>query len=142
PRAGRHFGTEAGEKRGAMAGRYHGVAMPRTMRRLGRRPQTHVRTARPSVIAITGSRTMVSHRRPGVLARALRLHRPPKAVISAPRRPGIELVDARTRVAHRVSPEALLAGRQRGDYEALCGARLLAASLTDPGRGQCPGCAS
>lgn len=49
-------------------------------------------------------------------------------------RPGIELVDARTRVAHQVSPEELLAGRVRGDYEALCGVRLLAASLTDPGK--------
>jgi len=55
-------------------------------------------------------------------------------------RPGIELVDARTRVAHQVSPEQLLAGRVRGDYEALCGARLLAASLTDPGCGRCEPC--
>jgi hypothetical protein len=56
------------------------------------------------------------------------------------RRPGIELVDARTRMAHQVSPEELLAGRTRGEYEALCGARLLAASLTDPGRGRCEPC--
>ncbi|MGH3764903.1 MAG: hypothetical protein ACRDTX_07110 [Pseudonocardiaceae bacterium] len=62
--------------------------------------------------------------------------------IPAPRRPGIELVDGLTQVRHRVSSDALLAGRQRGDYQAFCGARLLAASLTDPGRGQCPGCAS
>jgi hypothetical protein len=85
---------------------------------------------------------MVSHRRPGVLARVLRLRRPPKAVVPAPRRAGIELVDAWTRVAHQVSPEELRAGRVRGDYQARCGARLLAASLTDPGCGQCPGCAS
>jgi hypothetical protein len=55
-------------------------------------------------------------------------------------RAGIELVDARTRVAHQVSPEELLAGRVRGDYEALCGVRLLAASLTDPGCGRCEPC--
>ena len=85
---------------------------------------------------------MVSHRRPGVLARALRLRRPPKPAIPAPRRASIEFVDARTRVAHRVSLDELQAGRQRGDYQALCGARLLAASLTDPGRGSCQECAS
>ena len=83
---------------------------------------------------------MVSHRRPGVLARALRLRRAAEVPIPAPHRASIALVDARTRLAHQVSPEALLAGRQRGDYRALCGARLLAASLTDPGRGPCPGC--
>ena len=85
---------------------------------------------------------MSSHRRPGVVARALRLRRSPKAAIPPPRRPGIELVDARTRVAHQVSPDELRAGRARGDYQALCGVRLLAASLTDPGRGRCRECAS
>ncbi|MGH3765367.1 MAG: hypothetical protein ACRDS0_06975 [Pseudonocardiaceae bacterium] len=65
-----------------------------------------------------------------------------QAMIPVPRRPGIELVDGITQVRHRVSSDALHAGRQRGDYVALCGVRLLAASLTDPGRGQCPGCAS
>ncbi|MGH3694924.1 MAG: hypothetical protein ACRDRX_13215 [Pseudonocardiaceae bacterium] len=65
-----------------------------------------------------------------------------RARIPAPRQPGIELVDARTRVAHRVSPDALLAGRARGAYRAFCGARLLAASLTEPGRGRCAKCAS
>jgi hypothetical protein len=83
---------------------------------------------------------MVSHRRPGVLARALR--RSPKAVIPAPRRPGIEVVDGITRVRHRVSSDALLAGRTRGEYQAFCGARLVAASMTDPGRGRCAVCAS
>ncbi len=84
---------------------------------------------------------MSRHRRPGVLARALRLRQPPNGAIPVPRRAGVELVDARTRVAHQVSPEELWAGRARGVYEALCGAQLLAASLTDPGRGRCPGCA-
>jgi hypothetical protein len=82
---------------------------------------------------------MVSHRRSSVLARVLRLRPVPKVVIPVP---GIELVDARTRMAHQVSPEELRAGRARGDYQARCGARLLAASLTDPGCGQCPECAS
>lgn len=85
---------------------------------------------------------MSSHRRLGVLARALRPHRLPKAGIPAPRRPGIELVDARTRVAHQVSPEELRAGRAQGNYQARCGVRLLVASLTDPGRGRCRGCSS
>ncbi len=85
---------------------------------------------------------MSSHRRHGVLARTLRLRRPPKAAIPAPCRAGIELVDARTRVAHQVSPDELRAGRATGDYQARCGAWFLAASLTDPGRSQCPGCTS
>ncbi|MGH3869548.1 MAG: hypothetical protein ACRDQ4_26280 [Pseudonocardiaceae bacterium] len=83
---------------------------------------------------------MVSHRRAGVLARALR--RAPKAVIPAPRRPGIEVVDGITRVRHRVSSDALLAGQARGEYQALRGAQLVAASLTEPGRRWCAGCAS
>ncbi|HEX6405176.1 MAG TPA: hypothetical protein VF003_18785 [Pseudonocardiaceae bacterium] len=63
--------------------------------------------------------------------------------IASPRSrcPGIELVDALTRVAHRVSGDELLAGRFAGTYEALCGARLLSASLTDPGRSRCAECA-
>lgn len=62
-------------------------------------------------------------------------------VIPVPRRPGIEVVDALTRVAHRVSSDALLAGSRSGQYEALCGTRLLSASLTDPGCGRCAACA-
>ncbi|MGH3999071.1 MAG: hypothetical protein ACRDTJ_16630 [Pseudonocardiaceae bacterium] len=58
------------------------------------------------------------------------------AVVQVQRLPGVELVDARTRVAHRVTPEELLTGRQRGNYLALCGVRFLAASLVDPGRGR------
>ncbi|MGH3695677.1 MAG: hypothetical protein ACRDRX_17090 [Pseudonocardiaceae bacterium] len=63
-------------------------------------------------------------------------------MVPVQRRPGIEVVDARTRVAHRVSPDELRTGRHRGDYQAFCGTRLLAASLTDPGRRSCPECAS
>lgn len=65
---------------------------------------------------------------------------PAPAVVPAPRRPGIEVVDALTRVTHRVSGDALLAGRRAETYQALCGTRLLAASLTDPGRGRCTEC--
>jgi len=43
-------------------------------------------------------------------------------------------VDVHTGVVHRVSSDELLAGRARGDYQARCGIRLLAASLTDLGR--------
>jgi hypothetical protein len=61
--------------------------------------------------------------------------------IPAQRRPGIELVDARTRVTHRVTSDALLAGRRSGDYQVLCGMRVLSASLVDPGRARCAECA-
>ncbi|HEX6402765.1 MAG TPA: hypothetical protein VF003_06350 [Pseudonocardiaceae bacterium] len=63
------------------------------------------------------------------------------AMVPVPRHPGIEVVDSLTRVTHRVSGDALLAGRLIGTYEALCGTRLPAASLTDPGRGRCAQCA-
>ncbi len=82
---------------------------------------------------------MVSHRRPGVLARTLRLRRSPEATL-APRKVGIELVDAASKLAHLVSPDELLAGRARGDYQGFCGARFLAASMTEPGRGRCAEC--
>jgi hypothetical protein len=82
---------------------------------------------------------MSSHRRPGVLARALR--RSSKSAVPAPRQPGIELVDATTRIAHRVASDELLAGRMAGNYRALCGTRLISASLTDPGRSRCAECA-
>lgn len=62
------------------------------------------------------------------------------AATSAQRRPGIELTDARTRVVHRVGSAELMAGHRRGKYQALCGARLLAASLTDPSRSWCRKC--
>lgn len=87
---------------------------------------------------------MSSHRqqRRSVVARFLRLRRPSKAAVPTQRRVGIEIVDGPTRVAHRVSSDELLAGRLHGRYQALCGARLLAASLTDPGRRRCQECAS
>jgi hypothetical protein len=61
--------------------------------------------------------------------------------IPAQRRIGIEVVDAGTRIAHRVASDELLAGRVAGNYRALCGTRLISASLTDPGRGRCVKCA-
>lgn len=93
-----------------------------------------------SAVHVGVSRMMSSHRRSGVLIRTLRLRRLPNEPIPVPYRGSIELVDARTRLAHRVSPEQLRAGRTSGDYQALCGARLLAASLTDPGHGRCRQC--
>ena len=85
-------------------------------------------------VSAVGRHRAVSDRR-----RWRRLSTP--VVIPAPRRPGIEVVDSLTRVTHRVTSDALLAGRLVGTYEALCGTRLPAASLTDPGRGRCTECA-
>jgi hypothetical protein len=83
---------------------------------------------------------MVSHRRAGVLARALRLRRSPDEAPPVPGRVGIEFVDTRTRLRHRVSPDELVTGRVRGDYQTFCGLRVLAASLTEPGYGWCAEC--
>ena len=69
-----------------------------------------------------------------------RLRPPPTTPVPAPHPPGIELVDAQTRITHQVSSEQLLAGRAHGKYGAQCGAQLLVASLTDPGRGRCQPC--
>lgn len=63
------------------------------------------------------------------------------AAIPAPRRPGIEVVCAATKLTHRVSPEELVPGHQRGDFVAFCGARFQAASLVEPGQGRCSECA-
>jgi hypothetical protein len=86
---------------------------------------------------------MTSHHRPGLLAK-FRFRRAAKAPIFSQRPgigPSIELVDGLTRVSHRVTSEELLAGRlPGGSCTALCGVRVLAASLTDPGRGRCPEC--
>jgi hypothetical protein len=61
--------------------------------------------------------------------------------IPAQHRIGIEVVDAGTHIAHRVASDELLAGRLAGNYRALCGIRLISASLTDPGCSQCAECA-
>jgi hypothetical protein len=51
----------------------------------------------------------------------------------------VRIVDARTRVEHLVPAEVLAAHRL--SYLTKCGAVILAASLTDPGRGRCAKCA-
>lgn len=51
----------------------------------------------------------------------------------------VGIVDARTRVEHLVPDDVLAAPRP--SYLAKCGAEVLAASMTDPGRGRCWECA-
>lgn len=58
---------------------------------------------------------------------------------SAPCR--VRIIDAHTHIEHLVSEESVAAHRDAGHYLALCGLRVLAASLTDPGRGWCRECA-
>lgn len=43
----------------------------------------------------------------------------------------------RDELAHRVSPDELITGRQRGEFVAVCGARFAAAALVEPGRARC-----
>jgi len=50
------------------------------------------------------------------------------------------VIDARTRVEHLVSEQSAAAHRHTGCYVAQCGAMVLAASLTEPGRGPCAEC--
>jgi hypothetical protein len=51
------------------------------------------------------------------------------------------MTDARTGVAHLVTDDAAAAGRRAGRYRAMCGADVLAASLTTPESGYCRSCA-
>ncbi len=51
------------------------------------------------------------------------------------------ITDAQTHLEHLVTDESLAAHRHSGRFLALCGIEVLAASLTDPGRGRCPECA-
>jgi hypothetical protein len=62
------------------------------------------------------------------------------ALVSVQRRAGIELVDTLTKLAHLVSPDEMVTGHQRGDYQAFCGDRFVAACLVEPGRGPCQRC--
>ena len=83
---------------------------------------------------------MTRHRRPGLLARVLR-HQPTVAVPAL--RPSIELVDGRTHVAHRVTTDELAElSKIGGTCRALCGMRVFAASLADPGKRCCRICTS
>jgi hypothetical protein len=51
----------------------------------------------------------------------------------------VRIVDARTRVEHLVADDVL--AEPRLSYPARCGAEVLAASMTDPGRSRCRECA-
>jgi hypothetical protein len=76
-------------------------------------------------------------RRRGITTRSART-----PVVTAPPRP-IAMTDATTGIAHRVTDESVAAGRRAGGrYVAVCGAQVLAASLTMPERDQCQSCQS
>jgi hypothetical protein len=64
-------------------------------------------------------------------------HRP-AVPVRAPRHIGI--VDSRTHVQHLMTHEVAAAHRHAGRYLALCGAQVLAASLTTPERRRCQMC--
>lgn len=51
------------------------------------------------------------------------------------------ITDAQTHLEHLVTDESLAAHRHSGRFLALCGIEVLAASLTDPGRGRRRECA-
>jgi len=50
------------------------------------------------------------------------------------------ITDAHTHIEHLVSDQSVAAHRHTDHYLALCGMTVLAASLTDPGRGWCREC--
>jgi hypothetical protein len=52
----------------------------------------------------------------------------------------IRIVDARTSMEHLVTDESVVAHRHAGRYLAVCGAQVLAASLTAPQRSWCSAC--
>lgn len=53
----------------------------------------------------------------------------------------VDMVDIRSLVMHLVTPDAAAAGlRGKGRYIALCGADVIPASLTEPGRFRCEPC--
>jgi hypothetical protein len=80
-----------------------------------------------------------SHRRPGLLTRMRRRCRTTPATASH-RHYAIDLVDARTQVQHRITPEAMSAGRQSGLYKALRGLYIIVGSMTDQGLRKCAQC--
>lgn len=90
----------------------------------------------------------VSHRAPrrSLLERCGLRRRPPSAPsVSIPmqrRAPGIELVDAQTRVLHTVDDDELIKAGREGKCRSRCGVLVLVASMTDPGRIRCtkPAC--
>lgn len=59
----------------------------------------------------------------------------------APRCHTVEVVDARSGMAHQLTSDAYAAGfHPQGSYIALCGKRVLPASLTAPPEGRCRSC--
>jgi hypothetical protein len=59
---------------------------------------------------------------------------------SAHQHRSIRIVDARTSTEHLITDESVAAHRHVGRYLAVCGAQVLAASLTAPQRSRCPVC--
>lgn len=53
----------------------------------------------------------------------------------------VGIIDARTQVEHLVTDELVAAHRHAGCYPALCGIKVLAASMAQPGRDRCAQCA-
>lgn len=71
-----------------------------------------------------------------------RTGRPAWHLIAARRRT-IDVVDAATHTAHRLTESALAAGRRgRGRYVALCGVEVHPASLTVAEQGYCGSCST
>ena len=72
-----------------------------------------------------------------------RLHRREGGAIGTVTEKGhvFAMVDASTGRTHLVRDDAVVAGRRAGRYVAVCGAVLLAASLTAPGDTYCRRCA-
>ncbi|MGH3601345.1 MAG: hypothetical protein ACRDQH_13915, partial [Pseudonocardiaceae bacterium] len=65
---------------------------------------------------------------------------PVASALSAPM--AIEMTDGYTNVTHPVTDEAMAQGRRAGGrYRAICGARVLSASLAAPVQRHCPRCA-
>jgi hypothetical protein len=52
----------------------------------------------------------------------------------------IRIVDARTSMEHLITDESVAAHRHADRYLAVCGAQVLAASVTAPQRSRCPAC--
>jgi hypothetical protein len=61
-------------------------------------------------------------------------------MLSAHQHRQIRIVDARTSMEHLITDESVAAHRHAGRYLAVCGAQVLAASLTAPQRSRCPAC--
>ena len=69
-----------------------------------------------------------------------RRHRAQTRIPQQQRPRPVRIVDARTRVEHLVPDDVLASPRL--SYLAKCGVEVLAASMTEPGRGRCRECAS